>query len=495
MRYSTLLFLLFQAGFMYSQAGMLIGNKASGVPEDCAELEVYSQAKGFLMPVVSDLADISSPAQGLMVYCSATNAYHYFTGSVWLQLHAGTVDMLSDADADTYLHAKNVVAGNDTIVLSAAGARATIADDFVLAEGQSYLVDNENLLSLPADNVVGGANAAVGLSGNKNVLIGESSGVVIGAGSENSAAGAYAVGGSGAAGNLAIGLSAASSSAGSKSVFLGANSGVNSNADSNVFVGSNSAETVTGNLNIMLGNQAGKSSNGRGNIIIGASVDLAPLNNDSIVSVGGLIVGDQKSGNITFSGSGSPYMFPDTAGTDGQALVLNADGYTLEWKNVPRTIVPGIDGASADLAPFDIGDTKSSGYNTFGRESAVAVTSFRTANISHMVTKIKQSGSGSMCMGIYNDNLELMGKGCVASVPVSGYVSVELVAEPGMGLLVEEYQTYYLAIHFLDNNTVGLYQSNTTNYTRYIFNPASLPFDNPITSPSSVGNGFWIRAF
>ena len=69
-------------------AQVAISNPASN-PDPSAMLDVKSTNRGFLMPRVTNRANVTSPATGLLVYETATNAVWVYNGTAWVQLGSG----------------------------------------------------------------------------------------------------------------------------------------------------------------------------------------------------------------------------------------------------------------------------------------------------------------------------------------------------------------------------------------------------------------------
>ena len=99
----TLLMLLFK--FAMSQVGVNIFN-----PDQSAELDLYSDSKGFLMPrlnLSSDLyssSPVSSPIEGLLIFNSGINqleGFYYWTGSYWSLLKTETGNTISGPSFST----------------------------------------------------------------------------------------------------------------------------------------------------------------------------------------------------------------------------------------------------------------------------------------------------------------------------------------------------------------------------------------------------------
>ena len=99
----TLLMLLFK--FAISQVGVNIFN-----PDPSAELDLYSDSKGFLMPRVSLSSDlynaspVNSPVESLLIYNNGINhiqGFYYWTGSYWSLLKTETGNTISGPSSST----------------------------------------------------------------------------------------------------------------------------------------------------------------------------------------------------------------------------------------------------------------------------------------------------------------------------------------------------------------------------------------------------------
>lgn len=498
----SILFIIFiiYSHLSFAQDGVVYGNKATDAPEDCAELEIYSTTKGFLMPSVSDFSDITAPVQGLLVYNSTLNVYGYYTGATWITLPLGnSTSLIHDEDEDTKVEAVNM-AGTDSILFEVKGERAMqITNDLNLAHDTMRLMINDSSVAGKQEtNLLFGKNAGNRtMTGQGNIFLGNNSGRNITTGSTNIAIGNKSLFNlTATTDNIALGFQSGKTHTGFNSVYIGAYSGSEStNTENNVYIGYEAGQkSLTGKTNIALGYQTGLNTTGDNNILIGAKTEAQPTNTDNYINVGNLITADQSIGSVTFSTTTNPILFPSTAGLAGQALVLGSDGSTLEWKDVPKTVITGLEGASADLMPFDLGDVKTNSYLTTSEQHAVKIETFQTVSISRMTTKTRNNGIATICMGVYNENKELMGKGCISSTSNSGYVTVDLTAEAGQELVLEEYKNYYLS--FLSSSSTELYQSNTSDLTtlKSTTSPASLESD--ISSfTETTGSSFWIRAY
>lgn len=92
MKKILILFVLFLTSGILSLAQVAVNT--SGTQADAsAMLDVSSTEKGFLPPRVNSVSDISSPAEGLMVYqTGGTAGYYYYDGSSWKALSGGNSD-------------------------------------------------------------------------------------------------------------------------------------------------------------------------------------------------------------------------------------------------------------------------------------------------------------------------------------------------------------------------------------------------------------------
>lgn len=82
-------------------------------PAASAAVEVYSDSKGIMLPVVSDgqMKAISSPATGLAVYNATQNTYYYYNGTIWAKIGTKGIK-LQDSDADTKVQVEKTANDN-----------------------------------------------------------------------------------------------------------------------------------------------------------------------------------------------------------------------------------------------------------------------------------------------------------------------------------------------------------------------------------------------
>lgn len=115
----TLLYLMSLALGLNAAAQMNIGS--SSAPNASAMLQVTSTNKGFLPPQVAlsnltDVSTISSPATGLLVYCTGagglTAGYYYYNGSTWVAIANGTTPWSTAGNSGTN-SSKNFIGTTD----------------------------------------------------------------------------------------------------------------------------------------------------------------------------------------------------------------------------------------------------------------------------------------------------------------------------------------------------------------------------------------------
>ena len=150
--------------------GVRIGT--AGTPDASAVLDLVSGTKGALLPRVAALADVASPATGLIVYqTGGTPGYYYYTGTAWQQLATatGTVSTASNGLTKT---GQNVALGGaltSATVISQAGNNLGITGGSVgigTAAPQSTLdVSGDFRVS------TGSVNATLGTTGPGNANI------------------------------------------------------------------------------------------------------------------------------------------------------------------------------------------------------------------------------------------------------------------------------------------------------------------------------------
>ncbi|MEN9968511.1 MAG: hypothetical protein RIR94_689 [Bacteroidota bacterium] len=85
MKIQFVLFLSFITQIYYAQIGI-----GTNTPDNSAALDIQSIQKGFLLPrmTAAERTSIASPATGLQVYETTTNAIWYYNGTFWINTQA-----------------------------------------------------------------------------------------------------------------------------------------------------------------------------------------------------------------------------------------------------------------------------------------------------------------------------------------------------------------------------------------------------------------------
>jgi hypothetical protein len=179
---------------VFSQSEMGINTETMS---PSAVFEVVSSDKGVLIPRLSatQRMAIAAPDTGLMVYDSTFQFFYYFDGSSWLQLRAGLISELSDADNDTKIQVEKT-ADEDKIRFDLGGTEKwtmlgnrlestnTGLSTFI-GGGSGNLDDGSNNLNVAVgdstlyNNTIGDFNSALGYkalysntNGSRNVGVG-----------------------------------------------------------------------------------------------------------------------------------------------------------------------------------------------------------------------------------------------------------------------------------------------------------------------------------
>jgi hypothetical protein len=341
-----LLFAVFCAGhFVYGQGSIGIGTIT---PDASAVLDLTSADRGVLVPRMSASARqaIASPAIGLMVFDSTAGAFYYFTGNGWLELLAGKVDQIADADNDTKIQMEET-ADEDIIRFDIAGT-----EYFTMNDGRLNVLNTGNSVFL--GNMAGEDDD---LSTNQNVFVGHKAGqkctscannVSLGyqafsqnpnnmfTGTQNTAIGSFSLlKGLGQSNNTAIGYNALGSMAGGTAnvavgslawlgnlqgnygVVIGASAGQSvQNGDGNVLLGyaaGSGSGSHTKARNVMIGYQSGQLNHKNDNVFIGYQSGQNELNgnrlyieNTNADSANALIYGEFDNDWVRINGRLSP---------------------------------------------------------------------------------------------------------------------------------------------------------------------------------------------
>jgi hypothetical protein len=214
-----LLFVLIYSHSAKSQVGI-----GTNTPHPSAQLELISTNKGFLptriaLTSLTDVTTIPSPANGLLIYNTATAGtspnnvtpgYYYFNGSKWIRLSVSSIDELDDAIYDSiklnlgiskYIFKNlttgvyNIAIGGGSLIQNTSGSNnisighASMnynkAGNFNVCIGNEVSIMSENgsrnvavgwaALPFGGNNCVAMGNFSGGFGGNENVSIGSGS--------------------------------------------------------------------------------------------------------------------------------------------------------------------------------------------------------------------------------------------------------------------------------------------------------------------------------
>ncbi len=460
---------------VFGQDGVLIGTKPTAI-DNSAELEIFSNSLGVLLPRVASTASIAAPVPpGLLIYDISQNSYAYFDGAGWVLLPIAKFSEIHDIDNDTRVTAEKT-ADADKIQIERAGTVSSIIDNagINMSTGLPYQINNTRVGTVSATSVYLGSNAGgTAPSSASNVMTGTNAGTGVVAGTGNVVMG-Y---GTGAASNFAtsvlLGGQAGAENAGNDNVLIGSSAGiVNSSGINNVFVGNLAGNDNTiGASNVLIGHNAGEGlSTGTGNVVIGVGTTLNASATDSL-KIGNIIA---VKDNVTFNNA---YSFPNAAGTVGQTMVLDADKKTLKWVNagvssVDQTVI----GSAAGLYSFDFG-AKGSDIMSMQRQMfIVPLVAASSASISQLMTwkKVVTVADEVTQMALYDENFNLLSVTTAANVlanPTTAFIS-QVLATPQN---VIKDKTYYIGIRSNGANTD--YAGSTMSGTYYYMDTNGDPSD------------------
>ncbi len=366
-------------------------------PHASAQLDVFSDSKGVLVPRVSlsntsVAAPVVSPVEGLFVFntnasiagaAAAGKGFYYWTGISWVKLISSTEgwSLTGNSFTDTAI---NFIGTTDNRSLmfrvgnQPAGRIELTSDNLFLGlnAGQSNrsvsagLGENNTFLGSGAgrNNAFGSSNTYVGASAGsddrnsfQNTMVGSNAGQTISGGNSNSILG-FAAGGSGN---------------GSENTLLGSYSGLRLGTDGtagalgNVAIGYLSGRYLlngAGNVTIGRGAGLGNSLNGVGNynIYIGDSSGILSNNAQSNVAIGrrsgrninigskNVLVGDSAGAQLT-TGSGNVFVGDGARGSS--ATISNAAAIgNRAFVSVNNALVLGsVAGVNGATAGIDVG--------------------------------------------------------------------------------------------------------------------------------------------
>ena len=204
-----IIFVLFH-GMISGQVSL---NTAGNPPDASAVLDVSSTVKGILIPRMStgDRDLIGTPATGLMIYNTTTNAFNYWNGAAWIAMTAGNIKELTDADLDTKVEVERNP-DEDIIHFKVAGTEVAYFNTKSLqffGSGNSLYIGedagNSDDGTALNNTIVGSFAGGSIISADQNVSIGSTSSENLVSGADNTMIG-YAAGNSNnATGNTFIG--------------------------------------------------------------------------------------------------------------------------------------------------------------------------------------------------------------------------------------------------------------------------------------------------
>ena len=134
-------------------AQVAIGTAADITPDNSAMLDIQSNAKGVLIPRMTEAqrTGISAPATGLLVFDTTYGSFWYFS-TVWTELSIGTPNKIIDADGDTRVEVEKVLdtdSNGDEINFTTRGTeRMKIGANGVIIMGDSI---NGNFTKITTD--------------------------------------------------------------------------------------------------------------------------------------------------------------------------------------------------------------------------------------------------------------------------------------------------------------------------------------------------------
>jgi hypothetical protein len=468
---------------------VLVGNKPSGEPHESAQMEVYSESRGVLLPSVVDPAAIADAQPGLLVYNSSQGIYQYFDGVAWIDLPALFYSIIKDTDGDTYVRVDDG-ADSDVADFYVAGTHKLRIDTLGadLKSGK-YLIAGKSAAHLIGQSVLLGHNSGTNITvDNSNVLMGQAAGSALSTGANSVLLGFNSGGNNNHYSNTIIG-SSANSITGANNVFLGNNiSTPAGSANNNVLLGYGSGTSISfASNNVLLGAGSGSGLvSGNNNLAIGNNLSLgaSDINN---LKIGNIITASSADG-IVFNGA---YRFPEVSGTEGQTLVLLADEYTLAWENaglspVDQTVI----GSAAGMYTFDIG-AKNSDIQIM-QKSMIFVPLEPTANagISKLMTWIKIWNTTYIQMAIYDKDFQLLSESDVTSLEATGMKTGFPTVTLASPVQVTSGIKYYIGIRFWRNpvadEQVDFAGSAFTGDYYFIAPTGSCPLDGTATFSSRI---------
>ncbi len=478
---------LLMLSFMQMQAQNIgIGTTS---PDSSALLDMSSTDKGVLIPRMSsaDRQNIENPAIGLMVFDSTNHAFYYFTGNGWLELLAGKLDHIADADGDTKIQVEE--SPNENIIR------------FDVAGTEYFRMKPSRLEPLNSGrSIFFGLDAGLNddLSNNENIFIGENAGYSNTIGYQNIGTGVETLyNTTNGYSNIAIGKRAiysnttgnANTAIGPFSLYhningmwnigIGENSGYfNQNGNSNVLIGRLAGfgnANHNKNNNVMIGTLAGRFSEGSGNIFLGYNAGFNELGDNRLYiensdadSTGALIYGEFDNDWLRVNGRLTP--------TQG---LTDADGNTkIQVEETPNDNTIRFDLGGTENFRMKNGrlDVVNNGNSVFIGENAGLADDH---NNRQNVFIGKDAGSSNVS-GRYNVAIGHT----TLSDNVNGDYSTAVGYE-ALGINVSGSENTAMGANALSSNTSGAYNSAVGRY--------ALQYN--VQGQSNVGIGYLAGAF
>jgi trimeric autotransporter adhesin len=367
MKKITTVFVLLALAYNVEAQSVGIGTTT---PEASAALEIKSNTKGLLIPVMTSISRnaIAAPAKGLMVYDSSAKAFYYHTGTAWKSF--GSANVLADADGNTKVEVERT-ANDDIVRITTGGTDHTW---FQKNNTGAY-----PLLNFPAN---GAGNFLLGTQSGWNLkptILGNTF-IGINAGYLDSL-GDY---------NTFVGESSGYYATGSRSVNIGARAGYNTgNGNHNVNIGMEAGWGATNtNLSIHIGSFSGlyDSANNR-NIAIGYG-SLYNNKSDGNIAIGtgalanNIVTGIYAGGQIAIGDSalynnsgaqntaiGNKALFSNTIGNantaNGAMALYNNTTGQLNTANGAYTLYSCTTGEANTATGFEaLSDNSTGSFNT-----------------------------------------------------------------------------------------------------------------------------------
>ncbi len=149
-KYSLVMLLCIIHFLGLAQQGVAINGDGSA-PHASAMLDIKSTNKGFLAPRMTsaERAAIVSPALGLLVYETTSNAIWVYNGTTWVQLGSGGSSPWTVSGNNIY----NSNSGNVGIGTSATPSRLTVEGNMLVREGNIVIDDPFGGLFFKTDNI------------------------------------------------------------------------------------------------------------------------------------------------------------------------------------------------------------------------------------------------------------------------------------------------------------------------------------------------------